>query len=342
MGVEAGPYTLKVDAAGFYSAEHSFVLRPRQPFSLSIELQPRQTVQEKVEVATDLPDHRPAENRQLLHLHASGHRAPARPAGRHHQRSGQQPDAGRERQPRQFSRRPRHRVLAPRIHQRRLLPRQHPAAVLARRQPADFRNRRPHDRRLPSRIRQSLRRRPRHHHPLGRRAWPGMATSISVALLSRTTTSTPTTAGRPASLATTSSSMALPPAVISTRPNPRSFTISARVHALPRSSTGMPAPRMLQAPADGRRRPISSSPISPTTRRWAATPSAISASRPPSSAGITRSRPNRCLSTSLYERVGSDRVLPTTDPDHTLSVGIARPAHHWHQERYLASTGTGR
>src|SRR4029077_18479591 len=27
--VEAGPYTLKVDAAGFYPAEHTFVLRPR-------------------------------------------------------------------------------------------------------------------------------------------------------------------------------------------------------------------------------------------------------------------------------------------------------------------------
>jgi len=49
-GVEAGSYTLKVDSAGFYSAEHTFVLRPRQPFSLSIELQTKQTVQEQVEV----------------------------------------------------------------------------------------------------------------------------------------------------------------------------------------------------------------------------------------------------------------------------------------------------
>ena len=48
--VEAGPYTLKVDASGFYSVEHTFVLRPRQPSSLAIELQPKQTVQEKVEV----------------------------------------------------------------------------------------------------------------------------------------------------------------------------------------------------------------------------------------------------------------------------------------------------
>src|SRR6266403_52136 len=49
-GVEAGPYTLKVDATKFYPAEHSFVLRPRQPFSLYLELLPKQTVQEQVEV----------------------------------------------------------------------------------------------------------------------------------------------------------------------------------------------------------------------------------------------------------------------------------------------------
>lgn len=48
--VDAGPYTLKVEASGFYPVERSFVLRSRQPFSLAIELQPKQTVQEKVEV----------------------------------------------------------------------------------------------------------------------------------------------------------------------------------------------------------------------------------------------------------------------------------------------------
>jgi hypothetical protein len=48
--VEAGPYTLKVEAAGFYPAEHGFVLRPRQPQSLVIDLQKKETVQEKVEV----------------------------------------------------------------------------------------------------------------------------------------------------------------------------------------------------------------------------------------------------------------------------------------------------
>jgi TonB dependent receptor/Carboxypeptidase regulatory-like domain len=48
--VEAGPYTLKVEAANFYPAAHNFVLRPRQPFSLTIELHPKETVQQQVEV----------------------------------------------------------------------------------------------------------------------------------------------------------------------------------------------------------------------------------------------------------------------------------------------------
>jgi TonB-dependent receptor-like protein/carboxypeptidase family protein len=48
--VEAGPYALKVEAQGFYPTEHNFVLRPRQPQSLAIDLQKKETVQEKVEV----------------------------------------------------------------------------------------------------------------------------------------------------------------------------------------------------------------------------------------------------------------------------------------------------
>ena len=36
--VEAGSYTLRIDAAGFYTVEHSFLLRPRQPFTLAIDL----------------------------------------------------------------------------------------------------------------------------------------------------------------------------------------------------------------------------------------------------------------------------------------------------------------
>ena len=48
--VEAGPYTLKVEAASFYPAEHRFVLRARQPLSLTIDLQKKETVQQQVEV----------------------------------------------------------------------------------------------------------------------------------------------------------------------------------------------------------------------------------------------------------------------------------------------------
>ncbi|HJZ96420.1 MAG TPA: TonB-dependent receptor, partial [Candidatus Solibacter sp.] len=48
--VEAGSYTLKVEATGFYPAEYGFVLRARQPQSMTIDLQKKETVQEKVEV----------------------------------------------------------------------------------------------------------------------------------------------------------------------------------------------------------------------------------------------------------------------------------------------------
>ena len=48
--VEAGPYTLKIEAASFYPAEHRFVLRARQPLSLTIDLQKKETVQQQVEV----------------------------------------------------------------------------------------------------------------------------------------------------------------------------------------------------------------------------------------------------------------------------------------------------
>ena len=48
--VEAGAYTLKAEAPGFYAASYDFVLRPRQPLSLSVELQRKESVQQTVEV----------------------------------------------------------------------------------------------------------------------------------------------------------------------------------------------------------------------------------------------------------------------------------------------------
>ena len=48
--VEAGAYTLKADAQGFYLASYNFVLRARQPLSLTVELQRKESVQQSVEV----------------------------------------------------------------------------------------------------------------------------------------------------------------------------------------------------------------------------------------------------------------------------------------------------
>src|SRR5437899_11014444 len=48
--VGAGAYTLKVQAAGYYVSAYDFVLRPRQVLSLNVDLQKLAAVQEKVEV----------------------------------------------------------------------------------------------------------------------------------------------------------------------------------------------------------------------------------------------------------------------------------------------------
>src|SRR5690349_9760496 len=48
--VDAGAYTLSTDAQGFFPAKYDFVLRARQPLSLSLDLQRKATVEQKVEV----------------------------------------------------------------------------------------------------------------------------------------------------------------------------------------------------------------------------------------------------------------------------------------------------
>ena len=48
--VEAGAYTVKAEAPGFYLASYDFVLRARQPLSLSIELRRKESVQQRVQV----------------------------------------------------------------------------------------------------------------------------------------------------------------------------------------------------------------------------------------------------------------------------------------------------
>ena len=48
--VEAGPYEIKTNASGFYASSYHLTIRPRQPVSITIELQTTQSVQQTVEV----------------------------------------------------------------------------------------------------------------------------------------------------------------------------------------------------------------------------------------------------------------------------------------------------
>src|SRR6266436_6336569 len=48
--LEAGAYFLQVQAANYYPLHYEFVLRPRQPLSLSLDLEKKETIKESVEV----------------------------------------------------------------------------------------------------------------------------------------------------------------------------------------------------------------------------------------------------------------------------------------------------
>ncbi len=48
--VDAGAYKLKTETSTFYPSSYEFVLRPRQPVALTLELQKRETIRENVEV----------------------------------------------------------------------------------------------------------------------------------------------------------------------------------------------------------------------------------------------------------------------------------------------------
>jgi TonB dependent receptor/Carboxypeptidase regulatory-like domain len=50
FAVEAGAEVLRAEAIGFYSSRYEFVLRPRQPLSITIELNRRQSIQQTVQV----------------------------------------------------------------------------------------------------------------------------------------------------------------------------------------------------------------------------------------------------------------------------------------------------
>jgi NAD(P)H-flavin reductase len=47
---EAGAYVIKTSAPGYYDSSYHLTIRPRQPVSAAIELQPTQSVQQTVEV----------------------------------------------------------------------------------------------------------------------------------------------------------------------------------------------------------------------------------------------------------------------------------------------------
>ncbi|HYT21993.1 MAG TPA: TonB-dependent receptor [Candidatus Polarisedimenticolia bacterium] len=49
--LDAGRYTLQAQADGFYASIFDFVLRPRQPLSFTIELQPKESAKQTVEVS---------------------------------------------------------------------------------------------------------------------------------------------------------------------------------------------------------------------------------------------------------------------------------------------------
>jgi hypothetical protein len=54
--LEAGAYTLRTQAEGYFPQDYPFVLKPRQPLSLTIELAPRETLEQHVEVHASVPD----------------------------------------------------------------------------------------------------------------------------------------------------------------------------------------------------------------------------------------------------------------------------------------------
>ena len=129
--LEAGEYTLKVDADGYYPSSVQFVLRARQPLSLSLEVERKETVRERVEVQAKYLTIDPEKTGSSYVFTRQDLERLAGPDHRKHQRPGEQPDARRQRQPRQFSGGARDGVFAARIRERRFVSGQHAAAVFA-------------------------------------------------------------------------------------------------------------------------------------------------------------------------------------------------------------------
>ncbi|HET9839862.1 MAG TPA: TonB-dependent receptor, partial [Candidatus Angelobacter sp.] len=58
--VEGGQYVIKTEAPGFFPGHYEFVLRPREPVSLAIQLSSRTAFQESIEVRAESPTIDPA------------------------------------------------------------------------------------------------------------------------------------------------------------------------------------------------------------------------------------------------------------------------------------------
>jgi hypothetical protein len=54
--VDGGAYQLRIEAPGFYASVYNLSVRPRQPYSIDVELQPQQSRQEQVNVRTRFPE----------------------------------------------------------------------------------------------------------------------------------------------------------------------------------------------------------------------------------------------------------------------------------------------
>ena len=87
--LEAGEYTLKVDADGYYPSSMQFVLRARQPLSLSLEVERKETVRERVEVQAKYLTIDPEKPGSSVRFYQARPGAAAGPDHRKHQRPGE-------------------------------------------------------------------------------------------------------------------------------------------------------------------------------------------------------------------------------------------------------------
>ncbi len=87
--LDAGRYTLQAQADGFYVSIVDFVLRPRQPLSFTIELQPKDSAKQAVEVSAHSLLVDPQKTGSSYTFTQQDLEKASRPADGLHRRSGQ-------------------------------------------------------------------------------------------------------------------------------------------------------------------------------------------------------------------------------------------------------------